>query len=293
MPLDSTTKEIAALASRRGLLRNAGLGAALAAASSIPFTRRADASAAITDEDILNFALNLEYLEAEFYRLAVYGKSLPPDDTTGMGTHGGVTGGRQVAFTTKHYFDFAREVANDEYNHVLFLRSALGKAAVARPQIDFTDAFKALGMAAGFPSTYSFNPFANEVEFLLGAFVFEDVGVTAYLGAAASISNKDYLTAAGGILAVEAYHAAEIRSLMLQNGVALGKAGEISALRAQLSGAADDQGPLLNGKPNVVPADSNSIAFARTPSQVLNIVYGGGSASNYLFFPNRMNGTIS
>lgn len=292
MPLDSVTQEIAALASRRGLLRGAGIGAAALGAATLGFSRRADAEAAITDEDILNFALNLEYLEAEFYQLAVNGHGLPYDATTGTGKHGAVTGGSKVSFTTKRYYEYAREVANDELNHVLFLRKALGSAAVARPAIDLGTSFAALGMAAGISGT--FDPFRDEGMFVLGAFVFEDVGVTAYLGAAASISNKDYLTAAGSILAVEAYHAAEIRSLILQTSeVIVGKANKVSALRAALSGAQDDQGPTLNGKPNVVPTDSNSLAFPRTPNQVLNIVYGGGSASNYLFFPDRMNGAIS
>lgn len=296
MPFDShdnaANTEIAALASRRGLLRGAGIGAAALGAATMGFTRSADAESAITDEDILNFALNLEYLEAEFYQLAVNGHGLPNSAIHGTGTLGGVTGGSKVKFTTKRYFEYAREVANDELNHVLFLRSALGKAAVARPAIDLSTSFAALGTAAGLAGT--FDPFANEGAFVLGAFVFEDVGVTAYLGAAASISSKAYLTAAGSILAVEAYHAAEIRSLIIQtSNVLVGKADKISALRASLSGAQDDQGPTLNGQPNIVPTDSNSLAFPRTPAQVLNIVYGGGSASNYLFFPNKLNGTIA
>ena len=292
MPIDDATQDIAAAASRRGLLRGAGLGAAMLGAASIGFTRPARAEAAITDEDILNFALNLEYLEAEFYRFAVYGESLPHSAITGTGTLGGVTGGSKVTFKTKRYHEYAQEVANDEYNHVLYLRKALGSAAVARPQINFTDAFAALGKASG--ASENFNPFADESMFVLGAFVFEDVGVTAYLGAAALINSKAYLTAAGSILAVEAYHAAEIRSIILQTSNTLAeKADKISALRAMLSGAQDDQGPLVGGKPNVVPTDSSSLAFPRTTSQVLNIVYGGGAASNYLFFPNKVNGAIS
>jgi hypothetical protein len=289
------TSEIAMMASRRGLLRGTGIGVAALGAATLGLTTKATAEAAITDEDVLNFALNLEYLEAEFYRKAVYGVSLPESAITGTGTLGKVTGGSKVPFSTKAIFDYAREIANDEYNHVLFLRKALGNAAVARPAINLSTSFLTLGQAAGSTGKWgAFNPFASEEMFLLGAFVFEDVGVTAYAGAAAAISTPAYLTAAASILAVEAYHAAALRLLILQSGERLSKqADSISALRAQLSGAQDDQGPGLPKKPNLVPTDSNSLAFTRTPSQVLEVVYGGGAASDYLFFPNKTNGTIS
>ena len=285
---------------RRSLLQNAGLGAAFAGAATFGLGEGASAqSAALTDADILNFALNLEYLEAEYYLLAVYGHGLKTSESEGVGgAPGHVTGGAKVNFTTPAIAQYAYEVAIDEFNHVQFLRSALGDAAVARPRIDLGRSFSTLAEAAGVVGPHGkFDPFSNELDFLLGAFIFEDVGVTAYLGAAASIMNKDYLTAAGGILAVEAYHAASIRLQLLQQGLK-GPADKISALRASLSaavvsGAGDDQGINNGGRANIVPADSNSIAFSRTPAQVLNIVYGGGSSSGYLFYPDKMNGTIS
>jgi hypothetical protein len=48
----------------------------------------------VTDTNILNFALNLEYLEAEYYLRAV-GRRLADADTTGRGTRGAVVGGRR------------------------------------------------------------------------------------------------------------------------------------------------------------------------------------------------------
>ncbi len=194
-----------------------------------------------------------------------------------------------MAFSSTRLRQHAAEIARDEKAHVLFLRSALGSAKVARPAINFTAAFKALGTAAGLGD--SFNPFANEKNFLLGAFVFEDVGVTAYKGAAPLLANKDILLAAAGILAVEAYHASEIRTLVLQAGLA-GAAQKISDVRDAVDGPADrDQGVLRDGKVNIVPADRNAIAFSRTPQQVLKIAYVGGATKGG-FFPNGVNGAI-
>jgi hypothetical protein len=108
---------------------------------------------ALTDADILNFALNLEYLEAQFYSFAATGSGLPAALLTGTGTQGAVTGGRQVTFTDPQVAQHAREIAVDERQHVAFLRSALGSAAVAQPAIDIgsgaTSAFSAAARAAG------------------------------------------------------------------------------------------------------------------------------------------------
>jgi len=283
--------------SRRKFLTGAGCSGTAAAlvlagcggSSSSTTTPTSPTTPAPTDIDILNFALNLEYLEAEFYLRATTGSGLSDADA---GTNAGaVTGGAQVPFMTPAIQQYAMEIANDELLHVRFLRSALGTAAVSRPTIDLTNSFNEAAMAAGIGS--AFNPFASEDAFIVGAFTFEDVGVTAYHGAASLISNTTYLSAAAGIMATEAYHAAEIRTLLTQlGGNYLTYANQISALRAA-AGGGNEVAVAGNA---IVAADSDSIAFDRTTNQVLNIVYltpPPGIVKSGGFFPEGLNGAIS
>lgn len=243
----------------------------------------------ITDTDILNFALNLEYLEAEFYLRAATGMGLSDTDAgSGAGT---VTGGAQVPFKTPAIQQYALEIANDELAHVRFLRKALGSAAVPRPAIDLTNSFNAAASAAGIGSM--FDPFSDEDSFLVGAFTFEDVGVTAYHGAAGKLTTASNLGAAAAIMAVEAYHAGEIRTLIADlGGNYLTYANQISQLRAAAGGGAET--PVAGS--TITAADSNSIAYDRTTDQVLHIVYlnaNAGAVKSGGFYPNGLNGTIT
>ncbi len=180
---------------RRRFMRDIGLGAAaigtMAAGGLAASTRPARAQS-VTDNDILNFALNLEYLEAEFYLRATTGQGLSAADTTGsVGTQGTVLGGSAVPFQTTVIAQYAQQIALDELAHVRFLRSALGSAAVAEPNIDLQVSFTTAALAAGLIRPgQTFSPFANEDDFLLGAYIFEDVGVTAYHGAAPLIRTR-------------------------------------------------------------------------------------------------------
>ncbi|HZS19194.1 MAG TPA: ferritin-like domain-containing protein [Candidatus Udaeobacter sp.] len=278
--------------SRRSALKRIALLSTIAAFQpSIASAQEKKAAAKITDEDIFNFALNLESLETEYYLRGTTGKGM--DDADAGSNPGAVTGGKMVPWQDDDLRQFMEEVAANELAHVRFYRKTLGKQAVSRPAIDLTG-FTAAAKAAGLGD--NFDPFASEMNFFLGGMLMEDVGVTAYHGAAPLISNKKFLDAAAGILAVEAYHMGMARSVLYRMGPeAREAANALSDARDKLDGSEDlDQGIVLDGKANIVPSSADGIAFSRTPQQVLRIVYLADNAgvSSGGLFPNGMNGTI-
>jgi hypothetical protein len=234
-------------------------------------------AADITDVDILNFALNLEYLEAEFYTVATTGRTIEETGiaTGGTGTPGPTTGGKQVSFeadgqqteSSGKLRAVAEELAFDEQQHVQLLRTALGSAAVAKPAINLD----ALGVG-----------FDNFKQFLGLARAFEDVGVSAYGGAAPLISDKTILATAARIALTEALHSGNIRLLVAQNNIQAPDVDKLDVL------------PPPAGK-KFFTVDDSALAIVRVPIQVLHIVYYNWEqgVSRGGFFPMGLNGTIT
>lgn len=287
--------------SRRHLLHALGVAGATAPVAACT-SLGAMLEDAPTDPVIFNFALNLEYLEAEYYLRATTGSGLDAADAgPGAGPVENAPRG-PVRFTNDDYRQFAEELAANELAHVRYYRRTLGRVAVDRPALDL-GAFAVAAEAAGLGS--GFDPFASEMNFFLGGMLMEDVGITAYKGAAPLIQSKQFLGDAAGILAVEAYHMGMARSTLYRMGTeAREAANAISDHRDRLDGPEDvDQGLVLTGtapvpeghpRGNVVPSDADAIAFGRTPQQVLRIVYGTPEAgvSGGGFYPQGMNGTL-
>ncbi len=252
---------------RRSFLKGAGMtGLGLAGAAVLGSrlglnSPRVEAASSYSDAEILNFALNLEYLEAEFYAMSTYGANLVKLGVIKSSEETGpTTGGKKVTdFGTEA--TWATALREDEIAHVLYLRAALGSEAAKKPAINLN----ALGYG-----------FANIMSWLKLARQFEDVGVSAYLGAAPLISSSAYLGAAGAILSTEAQHSGAVRDACIRWGVT--------------SPAVDSHDvPPTPKAPFAV--DKNALSIPRTPSQVLKIVYGGGTCSGG-FYPAGMNGAI-
>lgn len=268
---------------------------AVAASAALPL---ADAAAQererLTDPDILNFTLNLEYLETEFYLRGVLGRTL--DDVAGRSFGAPVRGGRRVAFSTPVREGLTKNIAGNELAHVNFVRAtveALGGTPVPRPPIDFEAGFAAVARGAGLPD---FDPFADEMNFFLGAMLFEDVGITVLKNASKLIRNRLVLESSAGLLASEGYHMGAVRSVLLKMGQpAHARSQAISDLRDRLDGPQDlDQPVVLGGRVNVVPTNENGIVFGRTPQHALNILYSNPARGVMQggFFPQGVNGRV-
>ncbi len=193
---------------------------------------------------------------------------------------------------------FATELAADELAHLRLLRSTLGpKHVVARPAIDLQNSFTAAARAAGVvASTDTFDPFASDDNFLLGAFMLEDVEVTAYQGAAPFLHSSSLLIAAAGIQGTEAYHGSFLRTTLLLRGQTnpslIDSANKIAAYRASISSGHDAGITSSSGTAQIVPTDANALTFARSFAEVINILYGGQTTPGG-FFPSGLNGLIS
>ena len=191
----------AAGATRADFIKRGGVAGAGFLAGGVLFTGLVSpAEAAISsrrkskrnDIRILNYALTLEYLEAEFYKRA---------NASG-------------ALTQPEVKVFADVTGKHEAAHVSALRSVLGSAAVKKPKFDFGDTV------------------TNQDKFKQTAQVLEDTGVSAYAGQGPNLLQRPLVKAALSIHSVEARHAAWIRFINSSGGLRLGETKNLPAPRA-------------------------------------------------------------
>ncbi|MGI4827399.1 MAG: ferritin-like domain-containing protein [Janthinobacterium lividum] len=264
---------------RRKFLKT--LGAATAAVTAMGATNMAEAqtsSPTATEIAVLNFALNLEYLESEFYTYGQYGYGIEQLGLKVSGvanghnsSSGGVTvGGKKVNFSNSLVFSQAitEEIGVDERAHVTLLQGFLGSLAIAKPNLNLD----ALNLG-----------FGSENEFLTLSRIFEDIGVSAYGGAAHLLSTPIVIQTAARILATESEHVSTIRTQIARLNIA---------------------SPVLDGAdlvpPPTGPQDQylsinprNGLPAIRSVTQVLNLAYGGTGLTQGGFFPFGINGSFA
>lgn len=252
------------------------------------------------DREILNFALNLHYVEAEFYSCAAFGLQIP-DDLRGGGPN---SRGCQRAALSKFGQAIVTELAENDIDHVRVLRQELGDAAVPIPQLDIGDAFVQAGQIAfGRNVSPPFSPYLDDISLYEGAFIFEDVGVTALQDLLLGIQHKRYSEILSKILAVEGYHGGVIRTLLYYAqdmpspyNIPVHEVVQQLALVRGKVGAGNGYGILNEGYHGngsmVVAADHKGMGYIRQPHQVVAIYTLGAGSSGGGFFPDGLTSTL-
>ena len=249
--------------SRRDAFRRAGhvgLGLALAAVpGTFLFSREAHAQE-MTPEDVLTFALTLEYLEWQYYKQA-----LSSDSSLSF------PGNTEAKFT---------EIRDHELAHVRFLEDQLGLNEDENlPSFDFT----AGGM-------FDPGPFDDYPTFLLLAQAFEDTGVRAYQGGAPVLIGSDALTPALQIHATEASHVSVVRRMVAEEGLAPDQDAWIQGAGAQAPGTLSDykNNAIYAGEDEMTVAGSDVAGIGDYSNELVTEAYDkplGMSAVNAIVNP--------
>ena len=277
MPKNLIDEVVSASPNRRSFMKTIAAATAGVGALSVAGLTPAEGQTT-TEVEVLKFALNLEYLESEFYTYAFYGRGIETFDIGVSGEANGsnpaeggsTTGGKIVDFNKAQVLSaqVAAEIGSDERAHVRLLRSALGSQTIAKPNLNLN----ALGFG-----------FDSQAGFLRLSRIFEDIGVSAYAGAAGLLSTPSIITTAARILAAEAEHVSSVRTQMAVLGITTPK----------LDGA-DLIPPPSGTKYQILSINaSNGLAATRTPGQVLYLAFGNRANATSGFFPSGVNGAIT
>jgi Ferritin-like domain len=245
-----------------------------------------------SDIQTVQAVLNNEYMEAEFYLRAVFGTGLSDADTTGPGASGPVIVEKEtkIDFESEAIKAIARSLANDELAHVREARATLtsfGVTPPGRPTIDLRDSWRTLGRLANIGA--DFNPFANERDFLLAAYYFEENASQVNRGFIETTFFKPLQSAVAGRLGAEAYHGGYVRfALVIANE--FDRVNRIAQLRNRLINRPSPTDPGLGTREASILAPVNAgLIFDRTVREQLNILYLAVNANAGGFFPNGAN----
>ena len=228
-----------------------------------------EAGPAPSIEEVLNFALNLEYFEASFYSFIATGAGLSSAD---IGTNPGkVTGGAKVNFTDPNVAALAQQLYKDEQDHVRVI-----KAGMREFQMTPVD-LPALNLAAmGAPK--------DDATFLALARQLETVGTSAYEGGIQYLSSNILAVQYAALIhVIEGQHESVLRQFCIMKGIT--------------SPAVDkfDRPPVLGPSTMFNTSTLTGLNTARNTSEVLQVVYAAPGKTGITsggFFPNGLNGAI-
>ncbi|CAL5345624.1 unnamed protein product [Camellia sinensis] len=265
----------------------------------------------VSDIDLLEFPLNLEYLEAEFFLWGSLGyglDSIAPNLTMGGPPPVGTTKARLDPFTKDVILQFAFQ----EVGHLRAIKNTV--RGFPRPLLNLSaEAFgNVMNSAFGRALKPAFDPYANELNFLLASYVIPYVGLTGYVGANPKLQSPISKRLVAGLLAVESGQDAVIRGLLYERarekvkpyGITVAAfTDRISELRNKLGSAGvKDEGlivPTFQGaegklRGNVLAGDQNSVGYDRTPEEILRIIYSSGDEHvPGGFYPKGADGRIA
>ncbi|KAL4443882.1 hypothetical protein ABPG75_011619 [Micractinium tetrahymenae] len=257
-----------------------------------------------SDVDLLGFLINGECLEATFDSYAAFGTGMDP---VLFGGGPPPIGGRKANLSPEIQA-WAEEVARDEIGHVRIIREALGADAPPCPQLDIDKAFEKFFNTAFGTSNVTWDPYKNDINFVLSMFTLEEVGATGDQGVTiftATNGNLTNVAVAAGLAGSAGYQSAADRHILWlrRNETVpefnvtvtefMDKMSALRQFRSLYTGKLHIDQPLeMMGGINVVPTDGNGVTLARTPQQVLNIFVGGSADGKGWFFPEGVNGRI-
>ncbi|MED6134986.1 hypothetical protein PIB30_042084 [Stylosanthes scabra] len=268
-------------------------------------------SASHSDVDLLEFPLNLEYLEAEFFLYGALGHGLDVVDPHLVG--GGPTPiGGKVAVLGPLVRDVILQFAYQEVGHLRAIKRRV--KGFPRPLLDIRRETFARIMDSAFGRRLlpPFDPYANEINYLLASYVIPYVGLTGYVGANQELQNSTSKRLVAGLLGVESGQDAVIRALLYERRelpvvpyrlTVAEFTNRISMLRDHLgNNSVKDEGLIVSvslgaeGRVtgNILAGDRDSVAYARTPEEILRIIYGSGDEHvPGGFYPNGGDGAIA
>ncbi|KAJ6726560.1 DESICCATION-LIKE PROTEIN [Salix purpurea] len=264
-----------------------------------------------SDIDLLEFPLNLEYLEAEFFLYGSMGQGL--DSFAPNLTMGGPRPlGAKKANLDPYTRDIIKQFAWQEVGHLRAIKNTV--KGFPRPLLDLSTKSFAKTMDAAFGKRLSppFDPYASSLHYLIASYVIPYVGLTGYVGANPKLQAAASKRLVAGLLAVESGQDAVIRGLLYEHalirlhpyGITVAEfTNRISDLRNKLGQeGVKDEGLVVPEKlgaegrvrGNVLAGDEYSVGYARTPEEILRIVYSSGNESTPGgFYPKGADGRIA